>query len=216
MDDTTLEQIAELICGDNKDTHPVYRTGGELTKFFANAGMPNFRHDGSTRKWWVLSALKLCTRDELSQVICRLASPREYRGDPGLTRMAISELNRALALEDLEVGLNSTQPYIKEKKTEFRLEPEEPEPQAKPMPNFVALNLEPGLGELLAQRWQEAQLCIVKGAHLSAIVMMGGLLEGLLLGVCQRNPRVINQASNAPRDPSTGKVSTLLNGAFQR
>ncbi|WP_202966997.1 hypothetical protein [Trabulsiella odontotermitis] len=44
------------------------------------------------------------------------------------------------------------------------------------------------------------------GAHLSAIIIMGSMLEGLLLGVCQRNPAVVNHCQSAPKHAACGKV----------
>ena len=105
MDSQTLEALAELICGDDTETTPVYRTSSELTRFFRNAGANRFQHDGSSRKWWTLGALQACTPQELTNVILRLASRKEYRGDPALTRKALSALNQIVAIEGYKVVL---------------------------------------------------------------------------------------------------------------
>ena len=139
-------------------------------------------------------------------MICRLATPHEYRGDPILVRKALTALNQVLALEGLKVELNGVVPVVKPVTISFDLAPDELAPKKPlPMPNFLALDLEPGVGELLVERWREAQACVEGGAHLAALVMMGGLLEGLLLGACQRSPHLMNGAAPAPRD-ATGKV----------
>lgn len=39
MDEGTLESIAEFICGDDRQNHPVYRSGNEITQFFQRAGL---------------------------------------------------------------------------------------------------------------------------------------------------------------------------------
>jgi len=39
VDEQTLEALAELVCGDDREKHPLYRTGGELTRFFNSAGL---------------------------------------------------------------------------------------------------------------------------------------------------------------------------------
>jgi hypothetical protein len=54
--------------------------------------------------------------------------------------------------------------------------------------------------DLLAQRWQEAVLCLQAGASLSAIAMMGSLLEGALLQMAMRRPGEANRTSAAPKD----------------
>ena len=35
---------------------------------------------------------------------------------------------------------------------------------------------------------------------------MGSMLEGLLLGICQRNPAVANKCPSAPKDAKLGKI----------
>jgi hypothetical protein len=99
LDSQTLKFLAEMICGDGG---PVYRTGSELTRFFHRVGFSNFNHDGSTRKWWALSVLEQLSENNLKAVICRLADPREYRGNSDLIRPAIEELNDILMLEGIK------------------------------------------------------------------------------------------------------------------
>ena len=56
----TLEEIANMICG-NKDRdegkHFEYRSSSYLTRFFQDCDM-DYRHDGSTRHYWVAETLK--------------------------------------------------------------------------------------------------------------------------------------------------------------
>ena len=153
MDEQALEALAELICGDDEETAPLYRTGGMLTRFFNSAGIPRFVHDGSTRKWWTLAALQDCTPDEIRKIISRLASPREYRGDAPSTRKANATLNQILQLEGLRVDLKSGQPVVVSIPVDFELGTDEEEKELKPLPppDFLALGLDIGVGELLAR-----------------------------------------------------------------
>ena len=206
MDDQTLEALTELICGDDEETAPLYRTGIKLTRFFESAKLPHFVHDGSTRKSWTLAALKNCTRKELEGVISRLASPREYRGEAAATKKAIARLNWILQLEGLRVELKNGQPRIVSIPVDFDLGEDAKEKELEPLPppDFLALGLV-GVGELLALRWREAQICVDNEAYLSATIVMGSLLEGLLLGVLMSRPAIANRSATAPKDP-TGKV----------
>ena len=213
MDAQTLEAIADLICGDAQGT-PIYRKGHEITRFFSAAGVPR-THDGSTRKWWTLETLKGCNGAELTSIILRLASPREYRGDPEQTKKAIEFLNRLFILEGKKIVLDGVNPKVIEAKANFDIdaktspkaaEVKEPALVPLPAPAFTSLNLDVGIGELLKDRWNEAQLCVDKGAYLAATILMGSLLEGMLLGVMQRKPQQANQASNAPKDKTSGKI----------
>jgi len=206
MDRQTLERIADFICGDFSTASPVYRTGSDLTRFFERVGFSNFQHDGSTRKWWTLGVLEQLSENNLKAVINRLANPKEYGGDPGLVKIAIEGLNRILAIEGLKVELDGISPVLREITPQLSEDEKPADIKPLPPPDFLNLKLEPGLGEILAKRWEEAQKCFNSEAYLAAIIMMGSLLEGMLLSVMQKFPCEANQSNMAPKDAKSGKV----------
>jgi hypothetical protein len=56
----TLMEIADMICGNAKEGKPSYfryRSSSYLTEFFRDCDT-DYRHDGSTRNYWVASVLK--------------------------------------------------------------------------------------------------------------------------------------------------------------
>ncbi len=57
----------------------------------------------------------------------------------------------------------------------------------------------PGLKEIVDDRWLEAQKCSHVGAHLSAVVLMGSVLEGLLLARASLDLPTSNRSSKAPK-----------------
>ena len=205
MDESTLDKIAEIICG-NGPQYPIYRSSSQLTAFFSRAGLPRFVHDGSTRQRWVLECLKGCTREELAGVLKRLASPREYGGDKEQIAQALKTINEATYVEGFRVKLVGIEPTFEKVDVSYDTPQEQEELKPQPPPDFLALNLEPGIGEILSERWVEAQRCVDGRAYLAAIIIMGSLLEGLLLGICQRNPAIANACSCSPKDSKTGKV----------
>ena len=208
MDAQTLESIAEMICGDDEDC-PVYRSGSELTRFFQRVGFSNFKHDGSTRKWWTLDVLQQLSHNNLNAVILRLANPREYKGDQGLIKKAIKKLNEILMIEGLSVGIDGVTPKLNKITPQF-LEPEEASDlKPLPPPDFLMLPLEPGLGEILSQRWEETQKCFDAQAYLGATILMGSMLEGILLAVLGKYPKEANQSTVSPRDMKTGMVKSF-------
>jgi len=76
FDHRTLEEISDLICGDNG---PYYRKGLELPLFFRNSGFycPDFGND--SRKSWFLNQLEEYNKDSsIYKVLLRLANPKEY------------------------------------------------------------------------------------------------------------------------------------------
>lgn len=204
MDESTLNKIAEFICGNGP--YPVYRSSSQLTAFFNRAGLPQFVHDGSTRQRWVLDCLKQCTREELASVIKRLASPKEYEGDREKIVQALKLLNEAVYIEGFQVKLVGIEPKFEKINVDYTDINADRELKPLPPPDFMSLHLEPGIGEILKHRWDEAQRCVDSGAFLAAIIVMGSLLEGILLAVCQKNPALANKCSCAPKDRSTGKV----------
>lgn len=111
LDPAVLDAIADIICGDNGERYPEYRSSTYLTKFFKDAGI-NATHDGSTRKWWTLSILEQLTPSDIERVILRLASLKEYKGVIDKLKLAINELNNALAMDNLKVTYINNSPQI--------------------------------------------------------------------------------------------------------
>lgn len=71
-------------------------------------------------------------------------------------------------------------------------------------------DLEPGVGAVLQARRTEARRCLDSRTYLAAIAMMGGLHEGRLLVVCQRNPKSANAYVATPTWPQSVKVKRFL------
>lgn len=117
LDAAVLEGLAAIICGVGE----TYRKGWELTRFFQNIDERFPKHDGSTRMWWTLELLKKSNREDaetqglpiLEPVILRLADPREYRANWNTAQTVRQELNKLLALDNLEVVMEGTRPVLK-------------------------------------------------------------------------------------------------------
>ena len=207
MDGQTLELLAEMICGDDQEKFPAYRSGSELTRFFQRVGFANLSHDGSTRKWWTLEALKSLSENNLKAVILRLANPKEYKADRTNTAKAIVCLNDILSLEGMKVELSGIMPQLKECKPDFFVDiPDVKNLKPLPKPDFTKLNIESNLSEVLSARWTEVEICVNNDAYLSATILMGSMLEGLFLSVLARNPKEANSAKSTPFDNKKNKV----------
>jgi len=213
LDHSTLEVIAETICGagPSYEAPGPYRTKSEIYSFFQRAGV-NPQGQSSTRKWFVLESLQACNVADgarlipsgIERVLLRLGNPQEYRGDANTTNAVITHLNRVLHLEGLEIILiKGISPQIKE--CEPTLPPVEKPQKFEPSPDFAKLVGEPMLAELLAIRWEEAQRCIGVGAYLSAIIMMGSILEGVLLAKVEADQATACRAVRAPKKDGKSK-----------
>lgn len=199
MDATTKSKIAEFICGDDKTKHPIYRSSKFLTSFFHDIGI-NATHDGTSRNPWVYSTVSTLNGYDLQKVILRLASPKLYGGNREHIQQALKTLNEILAVESLKIILDGIEPkLVKENPNYDFTVKEERELIPLPPPDFDKLNLEYGISEILKQRWKEIQRCIDNDAPVSAVIMMGSMLEGFLLGVMQKFPQITNIAPNAPK-----------------
>jgi hypothetical protein len=213
LDDSTLEAIAETICGAGEgagggySAPGPYRTKTQICDFFRRAGV-NPQGMSSTRKWFVLESLQAINGTaQLDSVLKRLASPKEYRGDTTATQAVMNHLNQILRVEGLELAVVGVEPQIRERKAAASI----PKPKNTPVeapPDFGRLVPDSSLADILTFRWAEAQRCFRADAHMSAVIMMGSILEGVLLHKTEHNMRVANQAKAAPRD-KTGAVKPI-------
>jgi hypothetical protein len=207
LDYSVLEAIAEFICGEAAGAACPYRSMSEIEKFFDRAGIDPQGESG-TRKWFVLQSLEAINgTDELEQVLLRLTSPKEYKADAETTVAIIDGLNQVLQIEGLEVALVDWEPTLQETSPSAEPVVSEEIPLGE-APDFEEFVSDSALAEILSSRWAEAEICVRAGACLSAIVMMGSVLEGLLLHKAERDPKTANQAKCSPKDP-TGKVRPL-------
>ena len=208
LDNSTLDEIADIICGDsllqkyyNGDenySNKFYRKGSQLSKFFKNAGLGS-SHDGSTRKTWTLDQLVKYNNDpsKIEMIILRLANPLEYH-NIDVTKTIIEELNQILFAEGYEVSLNKNVPYIHSINTTIPNKEENRKHFDKVC--FNDLVDDPKLIKVLEFRWNEIEICSLNGAHLSAIILLGSILEGVLLFIVQKNPKESNMCKSAPKD----------------
>lgn len=72
-------------------------------------------------------------------------------------------------------------------------------------PDFTTFIMNAELAQLLERRWDEANKDYQAGAHLSTIVMLGGILEAIISDKVLNNRQQSGQANAAPKD-KTGKV----------
>ena len=210
VDDSTLETVAELVCGSGVgagggySSPGPYRTMGEINAFFGRARVKP-RGQSLTRKWFVLESLQPVNgTNDLEKILLRISSPKEYRGDLDLMQNVVDHLNQVLQVEGLEVYLVGVDPRLQERKASASV----PRPQAtlsEIAPDFHRLVEDSSLAAILLLRWEEAQKCVNAEAYLAAVVMMGSILEGVLLHKVETNPEDANRAKGSPKDPKTGR-----------
>lgn len=215
FDSSTLECIAEFICGDDA-RFPVYRSSSYLTRFFQSVNVDE-KHDGSTRKWWVLGVLEKLNNTsaaDLEKVVLRLVDPKEYRGNKEDLKKAVHAMKDILLIEGLAIVFKQSRPclaqskgididgiedepyFLKKEKSDLQKELEEM--------NFKNLNIDPYLLPVLEERIQEIRFCSEK-APLACIFLVGSSIEGLLLSLASSNMQIFNQSKSAPKQNGTVK-----------
>jgi hypothetical protein len=178
LDSAVIEGLADVICGD--DTTDYYRTGPRLGRLFAAAGWPWSGEVEGGRRTWVMEQLTDRRADPaaLQRLLLRLADPREYIENDAARTAAVSDLNYLLRLDGYEIYYASEGPAIRTRSRSLhRLNSKTP----------MELNVDLGqivqdseFGAQLTDRLEEARICWEHGAHLSAVIMLGSLVEGVL------------------------------------
>jgi hypothetical protein len=218
-DPATLEVLADFICGDEVARFPLYRTGSALTRFFHGIGI-NATHDGSSRKWWVLSALQQLEPADVEKVILRLVDLREYGGDQTKLGLALRSMNGILVVENLAVGFDGARPELRRSpgiqlnEDELSKDGSAPDEEAFLERRFseelriAELDLDSVITGFLQARVDEVQACPRDKVSLGTIILLGSTLEGLLLAVGLQHPKAFMSSSAAPTDRS-GKTKQL-------
>lgn len=218
LDKTTLERLAEFICGDDNDLYPVYRSSSYLTKFFQDINI-NVTHDGTTRKWWVLAVLNSLTSVQLEGVILRLVSPYLYGGMNNELKKAIGSMNDILFLEEFAVDYDGKTPILV-KSNNINIDIRELDGANTDEDSFLNrkfdddLNIEVlgisdvKISDILQDRINELRSGIKKSAPLSAIFIMGSTMEGMMLGCLLKDPAKYKSSVKAPKDKA-GKIKQI-------
>ncbi len=109
----TLNQLADMICGNYESAESlfVYRSSSYLSEFFEDCDT-DYRHDGSTRKWWVASTLRAILAEPqpassvppetFARVIRRLMDQSDAKNEGPDRPGAMGLLNTSLAREGFE------------------------------------------------------------------------------------------------------------------
>ncbi len=109
----TINELADMVCGNSDAVSNFkYRSSSYLTEFFEDCDMEQFRHDGSTRKWWVAEVLNQVIQEPKDEtalpshafqtVIKVLMDKADAENDDPDRTAALAVLNISLAREGLE------------------------------------------------------------------------------------------------------------------
>lgn len=202
LNSKTLEKLRQLI---NEETEN--RSGPKLVSFFNKLGFSDTYGQGFPSRWKYTDDRleKINGTPELDRCIKMLFAPINFIGNYELLDKHIDSFNEYLAFDDWKVVRNGKEISFskadkinfdtKNKETEFEFINHDFEEIS-----VCELNLDSSIVDILNNRIQEIKLNITSKAPLSAVVMIGSTLEGILLGFASKNPKDFNQAIAAPKD----------------
>ena len=132
----------------------------------------------------------------VGQILAEMLDHYEALCELGRRELASSSLGRSRAVVGRLSG--ETVGTVFTDKEEFLNEEFE-------IPNIGKLPGNFAVSEVIQDRLGEAQVCLTAGAHLSVIFQCGSVLEGVLLGAAQQDPKRFNQSRKSPKGKD-GKV----------
>lgn len=200
----TLEKLRELI---NEETE--YRTGPKLIMFFNNLGFNDSYSDDFPSRWKFTDEklTKINGTPELDKCITHLFAPVNFIENYSKLDKCIEDFNKFIAFDNWKVVrdgviINFTKAdKISFEDTNSKASTVEDDFLRKEFDEIElnTLNLDNSLTEALNLRLLEIKKCLIAEAPLSVIFLCGSTLEGLLSGMANKNIRIYNTASSAPK-----------------
>jgi len=184
-----------------------------LTRFFADINIDAV-HDGTTRKWWVLSILKQLPPAALERIILRLVDPRIYGGKKDPLGIAVRSMDEILAMDNYGIGFIQNRPVLTDAAPiTFDVEELKREPAATDDEAFLEqqfsddiriddLKVDAIISGFLQSRIDEVQSIRRDKAPLATIFLLGSTLEGILIAVACSDINRFMTAEAAPKDKS--------------
>lgn len=208
----TLEQLRVIINGDGTSD---YRTGAQLVTFFNGLGFHDRYGQGFPSRWMYTDDRleRINGTPEIDKCIKNVFAVVNYVGRISELDEKISNFNQYLVFDKWKIIRDNA--AIKFQKLDHVvIEPprsmsEEDVFLKKSFEvNIASLGLPLNINDIIDKRLKEVEICVKNEATLSAVIMIGSIMEGILLGIASLYPRQFNQAQSAPKDKN-GAVKKL-------
>jgi len=194
FDDSTLLALTSLVYGFDKKVEWGLNERG-VANFLRRTRVLDDSVSKLTQEQF-LDFLRRLNNDEtnglvnpvIEAILKRICDIKEHQGSVRVHERALGRLNDLLCPEGLEIVLDGVTPILREIEPKLPAR-QRPSAQTVPSPGFSNLVKDPRLAEMLVSRWEEAQKCIQAQAHLSAVIMMGSILECVLLAKATASER---------------------------
>ena len=209
LNDTTLESLRNFI---NEKT--VYRSGPELVKFFNSLGFNDTYLSGFPSRWQYTDEKlrKINGTPKIEKCIQMVFAPQNFIGDYKRLDQLINEFNQYLAFDDWKVLRDGKDiKFTEADQIDFTYPSELDNEKLFLEKEFGEIHLEKlGLDDditnILLLRIEEIKNCMTAHAPLAAIILLGSVLEGILLGIAKQMPKQFNQSNSAPKNATNNAV----------
>ena len=211
LNDTTLESLRDFI---NEKT--VYRTGPELVKFFNSLGFNDTYHSGFPSRWQYTDEKlrKINGTPKIEKCIQMVFAPQNFIGDYKRLDQLINEFNQYLAFDDWKVLRDGKDiKFTEADQIDFSYPSEFDKDNEKLFLekefgeiHLEKLGLDDDITNILLLRIEEIKNCMTAHAPLAAIILLGSVLEGILLGIAKQMPKQFNQSNSAPKNATNNAV----------
>ena len=208
----SIKRLRIIINGDNTDD---YRSGPDLVSFFNKLGFNDCYGQGFPSRW-IFTELKLNEINgttKLESCIKSIFAVNNYIGRIDYLDNLIDEFNQYLAFDKLKIFRENEKILIgKIDKIIIPRIKEQSDISEKELLQLAFdtsiddIGLDYNITEILKIRIGEAESNIKVGCSLSAIILIGSVAEGILLGVATKYPRDFNTVNRAPTNRNDGKV----------
>lgn len=209
----TLDILTDLI---NEKSQ--YRSGSKLVDFFNQLGFNDVYPYGQggfpSRKDFTIEKLRAINgTPEMDKCLRNLFAPIEFATEIPRLDDLIKEFNLYLVFDGWKVVRNNTEITFKRVSkidldgmtTAESIETEEDFLKRHYAIDLSSLSLSGPLETIIEARINEVTNGLTYKMPLSAIILAGSSLEGILLDLATKNPKDFNQARSAPIDSTTGK-----------
>jgi len=209
LNDTTLESLRNFI---NEKT--VYRSGPELVKFFNSLGFNDTYLSGFPSRWQYTDEKlrKINGTPKIEKCIQMVFAPQNFIGDYKRLDQLINEFNQYLAFDDWKVLRDGKDiKFTEADQIDFTYPSELDNEKLFLEKEFGEIHLEKlgldnDITNILLLRIEEIKNCMTAHAPLAAIILLGSVLEGILLGIAKQMPKQFNQSNSAPKNATNNAV----------
>ena len=214
LSEKTLIELRELI---NKETE--YRSGPKIISFFNELGFNDSYEQGfPSRCIYTDEKLKKINgTPQIDQCIKNLFLPINFVGRFEELDGFIEQFNQYLVFDKWKVVREDT--YIHIEKADDIMIPATKKTNTEKTNvlneflqkefeeiSFEKMGLEFVITSILNNRLKEIKICIANEANLSAIIMIGSTLEGVLFGVAVKYAEKFNRSNTSPKNKENDKV----------